>query len=375
MHMYSPISDALAAVMPTMRRPHSIAAAIDRRCATIEPSRSIALNDGGCVCAALADEPVSRAGVAIRSLAVEYIDQRRFPCTHAALRQINLTGHGMGMFTLFPRLRVRQCNGSIVANTHLQSPRSSLAYTEPRQSQAHFLMCPPDHFAVKYSINPWMDPSKWTAAAGLLSSKSGRQWHMLYEALLASGAEIELVEATPDLPDLVFTANAAVVLDRKALLARFRHAERRREEPVFRRVLHSMKRQGALDHIAELPANLVLEGAGDCIWDWSRNHFWLGYGQRSDHASRDVVANFFGVDCVALELADPRFYHLDTAFCALPFGEVIYYPAAFTPAARRAIEDRIHPFQLIPLGSDDASSFAANLVSFGRQILLSKLFA
>ena len=194
---------------------------------------------------------------------------------------------------------------------------------------------------------------------------------MFYEALLASGAEIELVKATPDLPDLVFTANAAVVLDRKALLARFRHAERRREEPVFMRVLHSMKRQGALDHIAELPANLILEGAGDCIWDWSRNHFWLGYGQRSDRASRDVVADFFGVDCVALELADPRFYHLDTAFCALPFGEVIYYPAAFTPAARRAIEDRIHPFQLIPLGSDDASSFAANLVSFGRQIFLS----
>ena len=95
-------------------------------------------------------------------------------------------------------------------------------------------MCPPDHFAVKYSINPWMDPSKWTAAAGLLTSKSGRQWQMFYEALLASGAEIELVKPTPDLPDLVFTANAAVVLDRKALLARFRHAERRGEEPVFR---------------------------------------------------------------------------------------------------------------------------------------------
>ena len=232
-------------------------------------------------------------------------------------------------------------------------------------------MCPPDHFAVKYSINPWMDPRKWTAEAGLLSNRSGRQWQMFYEALLTSGADIELVEATPDLPDLVFTANAAVVLDRKALLARFRHAERRREEPVFSCVLHSMRRQGALDQIAKLPAKVILEGAGDCIWDWSRNHFWLGYGQRSDYASRDVIADFFGVDCVALELADPRFYHLDTAFCALAFGEVIYYPTAFTPAARRAIEDRIHPFQLIPLGRDDAHSFAANLVSLGRQIVLS----
>ena len=91
-------------------------------------------------------------------------------------------------------------------------------------------MCPPDHFAVTYRINPWMDPSKWTAAAAVLSPTSGRQWQMFYEALLASGAEIELVKATADLPDLVFTANAAVILDRKALLARFRHAERKRED-------------------------------------------------------------------------------------------------------------------------------------------------
>ena len=140
------------------------------------------------------------------------------------------------------------------------------------------------------------------------------------------------------------------------------------------RVFQGMKREGTLDHIAELPANVVLEGAGDCIWDWTRNHFWLGYGQRSDRASEVVVADFFGVDCVALELADPRFYHLDTAFCALPFGEVIYYPAAFTPAARLAIEDRIHPFELIPLGSDDASRFAANLVSFATNLIV-ELFA
>ena len=129
----------------------------------------------------------------------------------------------------------------------------------------------------------------------------------------------------PDLPDLVvFTANAAVILDRKALLARFRHRERRPEEPVFAQALRTLKHQGALDLVAELPVNLVLEGAGDCIWDKERSLFWLGYGPRSDLASRHVVSDVFGVDCVPLELADPRFYHLDTAFCPLPKGEVIY---------------------------------------------------
>ena len=28
---------------------------------------------------------------------------------------------------------------------------------------ARFLMCRPEHFAVSYSINPWMEPERWTA--------------------------------------------------------------------------------------------------------------------------------------------------------------------------------------------------------------------
>jgi N-dimethylarginine dimethylaminohydrolase len=254
----------------------------------------------------------------------------------------------------------------------LQVRHSQLA---PRAStlkrQAHFLMCPPNHFAVSYSINPWMDPDRWTAEAAVLTETAARQWHGLYRELLGSGADIELVRAMPDLPDLVFTANGAVILDRKVLLARFRHPERRPEEAVFARAAHELKCQGAIDTIEELPAGLVLEGAGDCIWDPNRNQFWLGFGQRSDASARAVVAGFFGVDCVALELADPRFYHLDTAFSALPCGEIVYHPPAFARASRRAIEDRVHPQQQIILDEDDAEMFAANLVAFGRHILLS----
>jgi N-dimethylarginine dimethylaminohydrolase len=241
----------------------------------------------------------------------------------------------------------------------------------PSLGQAHFLMCPPRHFEVKYSINPWMDPGAWATKASCLADAADTQWQTLYETLVTRGAKVELVRAIPDLPDLVFTANAAVILDRKALLARFRHPERRLEEPVFARALHRLQSRAALKVVAELPRNLRLEGAGDCIWDGRRTHFWLGFGFRSDRASREVVADFFGVDCVALELADARFYHLDTAFCPLPFGEVIYYPAAFTGAARRAIDERVPRTQQIILDEHDATMFAANSVAFSRQILLS----
>ena len=193
-------------------------------------------------------------------------------------------------------------------------------------ARPRFLMCRPQYYAVSYSINPWMDPQGWAAEGRDLGEAAHREWAALHAALLDKGATIECVDPKPDLPDLVFTANAAIVLDGKALLSRFRHPERKPEEPVFADALQA---QAGLDAVEALPGDMIQEGAGDCIWDPYRGQFWMGCGPRSDRAAANVVADYFAVECVALELADPSFYHLDTAFCALPTGDVIYYPAAF----------------------------------------------
>lgn len=238
-------------------------------------------------------------------------------------------------------------------------------------SKAKFLMCPPQHFAVSYSINPWMDPQAWASGGRALFETARRQWAALHKTLLAQGAVIEFVDPKPDLPDLVFTANAAVVLDGKALLGRFRHPQRRREQPIFSAAFRTLQARGHIDAVVELAENLSLEGAGDCIWDSYRSHFWMGFGPRSDCAAADVVAEQFGVDCIGLELADPSFYHLDTAFCPLPSGDIIYYPGAFTPAAHGVIEERVAPTERIELDRNDALKFAANAVSFDHCIVLS----
>jgi len=115
----------------------------------------------------------------------------------------------------------------------------------------------------------------------------------------------------------------------------------------------------------------VLEGAGDCVWDTSRKLFWLGYGQRSDAEARHAVADMFGQEVVALELADGRFYHMDTALSALPGGEVMYLPAAFTAAGQAAIRDRVAPEQRIALGMADARRLAANAVCLGDAVVMS----
>jgi N-dimethylarginine dimethylaminohydrolase len=244
--------------------------------------------------------------------------------------------------------------------------RETNSTTQPR-----FLMCNPQHFTVSYSINPWMDPHAWAKADRSLHNAVQGQWASFRKALLNEGAAIELLEPRPGLPDLVFTANAAVVLDGKALLARFRHPERQREESVFATAFHTLQSHSQIETVAKLPEDLVLEGAGDCIWDQQHGHFWMGYGQRSDQIASHVVADEFGVECIALELADPRFYHLDTAFTPLPSGDVIYYPGAFTPAARHVIEDRIAPAQRIALEPADALKFAANAVSLDHCLMLS----
>ena len=243
--------------------------------------------------------------------------------------------------------------------------------TPAQAPRPRYLMCRPQHFAVTYSINPWMDPKAWAASGDALHATAARQWAGLHRALIRHGASIEQVEPAPDLPDLVFTANAAVVLDGKALLARFRHPERQREQPLYAQSFRALQARGLIDEVIEMPDGAVLEGAGDCLWDGHRRTFWMGCGFRSDKTATAVVEESFGTGCVPLDLADPSFYHLDTAFCLLPCGSVIYYPGAFTSEGRATIERRVAPADRIALDPADAARFAANAVCFGRVLVLS----
>lgn len=237
-------------------------------------------------------------------------------------------------------------------------------------TSARFLMCRPEHFAVSYAINPWMDPGSW-ARDQRAHAAASREWGGLHRKLVESGAAVELVPPAGGVPDLVFTANAAVVLDRQVLLARFRHPERRREQAHFEAAFRSLQARGLVDAVRQLPENLVLEGAGDCVWDATRGLFWMGHGPRSDAAARRPVEDLFGRDTIALELADGRFYHMDTALAPLPGGEVLYLPEAFTAAGRSAIRERVAPDQRIEIGIDDGCRLAANAVCLGNRLILS----
>jgi N-dimethylarginine dimethylaminohydrolase len=139
----------------------------------------------------------------------------------------------------------------------------------------------------------------------------------LKAALTAAGAAVETVPGLAGQPDMVFPANAAVVLDGRAIVARFACAERRGEETGYMEALQAYVARGILDEVAIFPEGCFQEGAGDAIWDIGRQFFWAGYGQRSILAATTHLERFFGKPVVALELASNRFYHLDTCFCPL----------------------------------------------------------
>ncbi|MCC6780117.1 MAG: amidinotransferase [Hyphomicrobiales bacterium] len=231
-------------------------------------------------------------------------------------------------------------------------------------------MCAPEHFAVSYAINPWMDPQGWARDRDAHATAT-REWTRLHNTLTDLGARIELVPPASGVPDLVFTANAAVVLDRQVLLARFRHGERQAEEPYFEAAFRALHARGLLDAVRKLPDDVVLEGAGDCVFDHARELFWLGFGQRSDAAARASVEQTFGCEAVPLELADKRFYHMDTALAPLPGGEVMYLPEAFTSEGRAVIADRVARHERIPLSLEDGCRLAANTVCIGRTLVMS----
>ena len=235
---------------------------------------------------------------------------------------------------------------------------------------AHLMMSAPEHFEVSYTINPWMQPSQWSVSPKKLAGDAKRGWNQLKKTYERLGAQIEVQQSSAGLPDMVFTANAAVVLDRKVLLARFLCAERQGEEVHNRNFFEGLRARGVVDQIVDPPAGQYFEGAGDAIWDATRRLIWTGYGQRSSRDMFRTIEELYGVPAIALELIDPRFYHLDTCFCVLSGGDVLWYPPAFSASAASAVREIVGEDRLIEATDEDAFHLGVNSVCIGREVVM-----
>ena len=234
------------------------------------------------------------------------------------------------------------------------APSAAIAPPVRVATPRRYLMCRPTYFDVVYTINPWMDPRVAVDHERVMS-----QWENLRQTYLSLGHQVEVIEGVPGLPDMVFAANGATVVDGRALAVSFHYEQRRAEAAHFAEWLRK-------DGVEVSDAVAINEGEGDFLY--ATTHILAATGFRSDLASHRELEAMAGLEVVSLELVDPRFYHIDTALTVLDEANVAYLPQAFSAASQELLA-RLYP-DAIHVSLADACVFGLNAVSDGRNVVV-----
>ncbi len=215
-------------------------------------------------------------------------------------------------------------------------------------------MCPPTFFEVRYAINPWMRPGP-----AVDRERAVAQWSALVQSYRGAGHRVDVLPAVPGLPDMVYAANGATVVDGHVLQARFATAERALEA-CHHGAWHA-------DHASVVTQpEAVNEAEGD--FAVLADRLLAGFGFRTSPDAHAELARLTGRPVLSLELVDPYFYHLDVALTVLDEtrDHIAYYPPAFSPASR-ALLAGLFPDALIA-DAADAACLGLNCVSDGRNV-------
>ena len=214
-------------------------------------------------------------------------------------------------------------------------------------TQKIVLMSSPEYFKVEYAINPWMVPG---TKVDLELAKD--QWNGLKRTIEEAGAEVKVVPPNENHPDLVFTANSGIIKGNDVLIANFKFEERRGEEEIYLKWFEENDY-----NVSRIPSDYKFEGRGDAF---VYGDYLVGsYGVRSDKEALLYIAEHFELEPVIVELAQEKFYHLDTCFQHFSNGHAIFYPEAFKDNSLSAFSEL---FELIPVSESDANELACNAV-------------
>jgi N-dimethylarginine dimethylaminohydrolase len=212
-----------------------------------------------------------------------------------------------------------------------------------------FLMCRPEFYGIHYQINPWMNIHN-----GSDKDKAVSQWNALESKIKELGSNVLLAKSKENLPDMVFTANAGLVLKNgSVIISKFTHPERAGEEELFAEWFNDNGRQ-------TVRAERSFEGAGDALY--------LGETLVGGHGFRSDPDVYRGLTSTVVRLVDPYFYHLDTCFCPLDGMDYMIWPGAFDGASLETIANLKGTAIVVP--ETDAKQFACNAVRIGRNVIL-----
>ncbi len=212
------------------------------------------------------------------------------------------------------------------------------------------VLCPPVYFTViHYQLNKHMTLNR-KPKPNLVK----QQYQQLIKILRQYHIQLHFIKPVKGLADMVFTANAGLVIGKKALITCFAASPRKPERAYY---LEFFKDQGydikTIKH--------YFEGQGDAILSHNNQILWIGYSFRTEKDAVTEIKHLIGPDIqtLGLELSDPYFYHLDTCFCPLPDHYLLYFPEAFTEKSQLLIK-KYFGKKLIPVTRKEALDFSCN---------------
>jgi N-dimethylarginine dimethylaminohydrolase len=241
------------------------------------------------------------------------------------------------------------------------------------------LMGDPSHFSVVGGANPHTR-DRYGRKKHVDRGLAIRQWQAMRDLLQDHGLQVEVVPPDPELPGLVYPANAGVRIGSEFVLSNLTPT-RAGEQRYYRRAVerlgircHTIERrfEGEADLFPAADIYLFTHGpirrqrfVPRLGWPpWKRI-----YGFRSDPAAlaEIEVVQPLQRPVLRVRLVDERYYHGDTALCS--FGPERRALLAYLPVlATDSVETLRRHFgdALIELNEADAAIYAANSFSFQK---------
>jgi len=224
------------------------------------------------------------------------------------------------------------------------------------------LMVRPTYFHVDNPINPHMRKADGNLHV-LDKVKAMAEWETLRATYRSIGLEVYEGEAISGLPDMVFCANQTLPFvsrtgEYRAILSNMANDIRHKEVLGIKEAL---EHEGY--NTDELPArdsSTLFEGMGDALWLPGHRVLLGGYGHRTHRSIYEKVSEITDATVLVFELANPRFYHLDTCLSILDARSALACRDAFTPEGWELVE-RVFPNLIeVPLAEADSPVFACN---------------
>lgn len=220
------------------------------------------------------------------------------------------------------------------------------------------LLCPPTFYDVTYEINPWMHVENKVD-----HKRVQEEYAELKSVYSELGVAMLELPQEQGLPDMVYSANYGFPIGNIFIKSNYKFPQRKKEAELSKAYFEQLGFA-----IEELPESVHWEGQGDLLTIGGR--YFLGWGKRSDKASKEYLEKILGKPIIDFELINPYYYHLDTCFTPFDAETVAINPKSFTQDGLKTLRREFR--NIIEVGKPDNDLIACNAVVVGKTIVVAK---